>query len=118
VEQFRAYRVVYKVTFDLYLPAAKRFRRTLQLFGPIDPSASSFKYFGTKVRVLLHVDPRNLWVLQIEVHLKKLDTRSWTVLEKTAQDLGNISLTFGIGGRTGTVGAKDIILDGTNKAKA
>jgi hypothetical protein len=91
-----------QVTFDLYLPAAKRFRRTLQLFGPIDPEASSFKYFGTKV----------------EAHLRKLDTRSWTVLEKTTQALGNINITFGVGGRTGTIGGKDIILDESNKAKA
>ena len=40
------------------------------------------------------------------------------MLEKTNHDLGNINLTFGVGGRTGTVGGKDIVLDASNKAKA
>ena len=54
--------------------------------------------------------------MQVEVILKKKDTRSWTVLEKTTQDLGNISLTFGVGGRTGTIGAKTPVIDEANKA--
>lgn len=49
--------------------------------------------------------------------LQKSDTRVWTVLEKTDRDLGNISLTFGVGGKTGTVGAKDVILDERNKKR-
>ncbi|KIJ69581.1 hypothetical protein HYDPIDRAFT_124193 [Hydnomerulius pinastri MD-312] len=88
-----------QVHFDLYLPAQKRFKRTIKLFGPVEPDGSSYKIYGTKV----------------EVVLKKLDTRSWTVLEKTTHDLRNISLTFGVGGRTGTIGAKEIILDETNR---
>ncbi|KII88667.1 hypothetical protein PLICRDRAFT_41870 [Plicaturopsis crispa FD-325 SS-3] len=84
------------VHFNLYLPGSKRFKRTLELFGPVDSAASSFKYFGTKVEVLL----------------KKQDGRSWTVLEKTDKSLGNISLTFGVGGRTGTIGGKEIIIEG------
>ncbi|RDB20947.1 Cysteine and histidine-rich domain-containing protein [Hypsizygus marmoreus] len=91
-----------RVNIDIYLPGLKRFSRVLELFGPINPEQSSFQYFGTKV----------------ELHLQKQDTRSWTVLEKTNQDLGNISLTFGVGGRTGTVGGKDIVLDEVNKARA
>jgi hypothetical protein len=55
--------------------------------------------------------------LQVEVILKKKDTRSWTLLEKTIRDLGNISLTFGVGGRTGTVGAKALIIDESNNAR-
>ena len=39
-----------QVHLDVYLPASKRFRQTLELFGPIDPSASAFKILGTKVR--------------------------------------------------------------------
>ncbi|KAJ7632173.1 HSP20-like chaperone [Roridomyces roridus] len=81
-----------QVSFDLYLPGSKRFVKTVDLFGPIDPSNCSFTFFGTKV----------------ELNLKKLDTRSWTILDKPTQDLGNISLTFGVGGRTGTVGAKEL----------
>ncbi|KAG2149376.1 chord-domain-containing protein, partial [Suillus clintonianus] len=87
-----------QIHFDLYLPGSKRFRRTIVLFGPVDPDASSAKFYNTKV----------------EAVLKKLDTRSWTLLEKTTRDLGNISLTFGVGGRTGTIGGKDLVLDEQN----
>jgi len=90
-----------QVQFDLHLPGSKRFQRTVDLFGPIDPAASSFKYFGTKVEVIL----------------KKQDARSWTILEKTTRDLGNINFTFGVGGRTGTVGAKTPVVDDSNKAQ-
>ncbi|KAH7889836.1 chord-domain-containing protein [Phlebopus sp. FC_14] len=90
-----------QVHFDLYLPAQKRFKRTIELFGPVEPEASSHKFYGTKV----------------EVVLKKLDTRSWTVLEKTTHGLGNISLTFGVGGRTGTIGSKEMIVDEQNRSR-
>lgn len=46
--------------------------------------------------------------------MKKLDGRSWTVLEKTDRDLGPVSFTFGVKGRTGTVGAKEFVLDEQN----
>lgn len=49
--------------------------------------------------------------VQVELNLKKSDGRSWTVLEKTIHDLGGFQLTFGVGGRTGTIGAKEIIVD-------
>ncbi|KAF9820119.1 hypothetical protein IEO21_01552 [Rhodonia placenta] len=88
------------IHLDLYLPGSKRFRKSLELFGPVNASASSFKYFGTKVEVLL----------------KKQDTRSWTILEKPTRDLGPVALTFGVGGRTGTIGAKEIVLDDMNRA--
>ncbi|KAF8184879.1 chord-domain-containing protein [Mycena galopus ATCC 62051] len=91
-----------QISFDLYLPESKRFAKTVELFGPIDPVASSFTFFGTKV----------------ELNLKKQDNRSWTILERATQDLGNVSLTFGVGGRTGTIGGKEIILDHANKAKS
>jgi hypothetical protein len=87
-----------EIHFDLYLPGSKRFTRSVQLFGPVDSSASSFTFFGTK----------------IEVKLKKLDGRSWTLLEKTDRDLGPVSFTFGVKGRTGTVGAKEFVLDEQN----
>ncbi|KAJ7445703.1 HSP20-like chaperone [Mycena galericulata] len=90
-----------QISFDLYLPGSKRFAKTVDLFGPIDPGDSSVTFFGTKV----------------ELNLKKQDTRSWTILERATQGLGNISLTFGVGGRTGTIGAKEIVLDESNKAK-
>ncbi|TFY80718.1 hypothetical protein EWM64_g3294 [Hericium alpestre] len=90
-----------QVHLDVVLPGAKRFKRSLDLFGPIVASTSTFKYYGTK----------------IELNLKKLDGRSWTLLERTDRDLGNISLTFGVGGRTGTIGAKELVLDGENNIK-
>ena len=49
--------------------------------------------------------------LQVELNLKKSDGRSWTVLEKTIHDLRGFQLTFGVGGRTGTIGGKEIIID-------
>jgi len=87
-----------EIFFDLHLPGPKRFTRSVQLFGPVDPSTSSFIVFGSKV----------------EVKLKKLDGRSWTLLEKTDRDLGPVSFTFGVAGRTGTVGAKELVLDEQN----
>jgi len=88
-----------RIKLDLYLPGNKRFAKTIDLFALIEPNDSTFQYFGTKV----------------ELHLKKTDTRSWTVLEKTDRDLGNISLTFGVGGRTGTIGGKKLAIDEANK---
>ncbi|GAW06300.1 cord and cs domain protein [Lentinula edodes] len=89
------------LSIDLYLPGSKRFFKTINLFGPITPEQSTVQYFGTKV----------------EVHLKKQDTRSWTILEKPTHDLGNIALTFGVTGRTGTIGAKESVLDAQNSAR-
>ncbi|KAF8350826.1 chord-domain-containing protein [Amanita rubescens] len=88
----------HSVTVDLHLPGMKRFYRVLDLFGPIDPARSSVQFLNTKV----------------ELNLRKQDTRSWILLEKSNRDLGNINLTFGVGGRTGTVGAKQPILDDAN----
>ena len=48
--------------------------------------------------------------VQVELNLKKSNGRSWTVLEKTS-NLGGLQLTFGVGGRTGTIGGKEIIVD-------
>lgn len=90
-----------RVDVDLYLPLSKRFSRSLNLFGLIDPSQSSHEILNNKV----------------ELHFKKQDRRSWTMLEKTDKDTGNINFTFGVGGRTGTVGAKDLILDEANMAR-
>jgi len=79
----------------------KRFTKTIELFGPIDPDQSTFQILSTKV----------------EVQLQKNDGRSWTILEKPDRDLGGIALTFGVSGRTGTVGGKEIMLDDNNKAR-
>jgi hypothetical protein len=39
-----------RVHLDLFLPDSKRFRRTLELYGPVKPESSSYKILGTKVR--------------------------------------------------------------------
>lgn len=59
-----------------------------------------------------------MFLFKVELNLLKQDGRSWTVLEKTTQDLGGISLTFGVGGRTGTIGGKELVLDETNRVRA
>ena len=58
-----------------------------------------------------HVDRDFSFSAQVELNLKKSDGRSWTVLEKTSRGLGGFQLTFGVGGRTGTIGGKEIIID-------
>ncbi|KAI0065484.1 chord-domain-containing protein [Artomyces pyxidatus] len=90
-----------QIHLDLYLPNSKRFTRSVELFGPIDASASTVRYDNTKVTLVL----------------KKLDGRSWALLERTDRDLGGIALTFGVGGRTGTIGAKELVLDDQNSMK-
>jgi hypothetical protein len=56
--------------------------------------------------------------LQVEVQLQKADNRGWVLLEKTTRDLGGVSYTFGVGGRTGTVGGKELHLDAGNQAQS
>ena len=46
----------------------------------------------------------------MELHLKKADNRSWNILEQTDQELPTFNLTFGVGGRTGTVGSREAIV--------
>ena len=53
----------------------------------------------------------------MELTLKKADTRSWAVLEKTDREVP-LAYTFGVGGRTGTIGAKEIVLDQQNANRA
>ncbi|KAH9454074.1 hypothetical protein MJO29_007027 [Puccinia striiformis f. sp. tritici] len=79
------------VSVDLKLPSNKRFRRTFNLFGLIDPAQSTYKILTTKC----------------EMVLIKSDGRSWSNLEKGDSFVGTV--TFGVGGRTGTVGAKEIV---------
>lgn len=55
---------------------------------------------------------------QVELVLNKRGIRSWNLLEKTDADLGAFNLTFGVAGRTGTIGSKEPILDESNKQKA
>jgi len=93
-----------QVHLDLVFPDNRRFIHTLNLFGPISPAASSCTYFGTKVELLL----------------LKEDNRSWNMLEKPLDDSAlppGYTITFGVGGRTGSIGAKAAILDDNNQLK-
>jgi len=89
-----------KLHVDLQLPDSKRFLKTLELFGDIDPAASTYKFYGTKV----------------EVVLQKADNRSWNFLEQQLSEVPGYSITFGVGGRTGSVGAKNLVLDERNQS--
>jgi hypothetical protein len=79
---------------DLFLPSSKRFTKTFALYGPIDAEKSNFKIMGTKV----------------EMTLLKADGRSWPALETGGKETSQI--TFGVQGRTGSVGAKEMIYRG------
>jgi hypothetical protein len=61
-----------------------------------------------------HKDALALTSREVEVTLQKQDTRSWTVLEKTDLPPG-VALTFGVSGRTGTIGSKEFVLDADNR---
>ncbi|KZT54585.1 chord-domain-containing protein [Calocera cornea HHB12733] len=92
------------VSLDLFLPEHKRFRRTLRLYGPIVPAESEYTILGSKV----------------ELKLVKTDTRSWNMLELPREGTPvpeGFNLTFGVGGRTGSIGAKEVVLDGDNRLK-
>jgi len=90
-----------QVHLDLYLPQSRRFKRTLELYGPVDPQTSVFKMMGTKV----------------ELTLQKEDRRSWNLLERSEREIPGYNLTFGVGGRTGTIGAKELVLDEGNRSR-
>jgi hypothetical protein len=47
----------------------------------------------------------------VDLVLVKQDARSWSLLERSEADLAGFSLTFGVTGRTGTVGGKEAIVD-------
>ncbi|KAG9104813.1 hypothetical protein FRC06_009283 [Ceratobasidium sp. 370] len=88
-----------KIILDLFLPAGKRDKREIALFGSIDPAASSSKFYGTKV----------------EIVLVKTDNRSWNALQADAVIPEGYQITFGVKGRTGTVGARSAVLDDENQ---
>ncbi|OCF43365.1 CORD and CS domain-containing protein [Kwoniella heveanensis CBS 569] len=82
---------------DLYLPANKRVVKTVTLYGPIDAEKSTFRILSTKVDIVL----------------QKPSASSWPLLELPAPGTElppGYALTFGVSGRTGTVGGKEIVL--------
>ncbi|KAJ9101869.1 hypothetical protein QFC21_003209 [Naganishia friedmannii] len=87
-----------KIHLDLYLPAQKRVVKTVELYGPIDPEQSSYKILGTKV----------------EMTLQKPSPTSWSLLTKPAGGAAlpaGYALTFGVSGRTGSVGGKEMVVE-------
>lgn len=82
---------------DLTLPDNKRVRKSLTLYGPIVPEKSTFRVLGSKV----------------DITLVKPQPASWPLLElpPAGTELPpGYALTFGVSGRTGTVGGKEIVL--------
>ncbi len=77
---------------DFQLPDKQKYRMHTPLFQPIEPSESKFKVMGTKV----------------EIVLKKSNGSSWPTIEPTSK-LKSWT-TFGIDGRTGTVGGKEMFI--------
>lgn len=100
-----------KVTFgpqsidlDLHLPGNKRVKRTLTLYGPIVPEKCSYRILGTKV----------------DIELTKPQPASWPLLELPPPGTElppGYAITFGVSGRTGTVGGKEIVLSAEEQAK-
>ncbi|WRT65703.1 uncharacterized protein IL334_002649 [Kwoniella shivajii] len=86
-----------KLHLDLYLPSNKRVIKSIELYGPINPETSSFRILSTKVDIVL----------------QKPSAISWPLLElpPSGTELPpGYALTFGVQGRTGTVGGKEIVL--------
>lgn len=92
------------LTLDLHLPNNKRVQKTVTLYGPIDPEKSRFRILGTKV----------------DITLVKPVAASWPLLELPAAGTElppGYALTFGVSGRTGTVGGKEVVLSVEEAAK-
>ncbi|KAK9480334.1 hypothetical protein V1514DRAFT_326099 [Lipomyces japonicus] len=79
------------LALDLIHLGTKRFKTEFKLYGPIIPEQSKFKVMGTKV----------------ELTLKKANGLSWAGLR--AGETGAGMIRFGVSGRTGTIGGKEII---------
>ncbi|KAK9469100.1 hypothetical protein V1512DRAFT_258593 [Lipomyces arxii] len=76
---------------DLLHLGTKRFKTKFQLYGPIVPEKSKYKVMGTKV----------------EIALAKANGLSWGGLR--AGEVGAGMIRFGVSGRTGTIGGKEIV---------
>ncbi|KAK9237406.1 HSP20-like chaperone [Lipomyces kononenkoae] len=79
------------LALDLLHLGTKRFKSEFQLYGPIVPEKSKYKVMGTKV----------------ELTLAKANGLSWGGLR--AGETGAGMIRFGVTGRTGTIGGKEII---------
>ncbi|KAH8922399.1 chord-domain-containing protein [Atractiella rhizophila] len=84
---------------QLFLPNNKKYVKSFNLFGPIVPDKCSWKIMSTKA----------------EIVLQKEDLRSWPALDNGtfANSPFVPNLTFGVGGKRGTFGAKEMVLPET-----
>lgn len=92
------------IDLDLHLPGNKRVKKTLTLYGPIVPEKCSYRILGTKV----------------DIELTKPQPASWPLLELPPPGTElppGYAITFGVSGRTGTVGGKEIVLSAEEQAK-
>ncbi|BEI85294.1 hypothetical protein CcaverHIS002_0506950 [Cutaneotrichosporon cavernicola] len=92
------------LTLDLYLPNNKRVKKTVTLYGPVVPDQCKFRILGSKV----------------DITLIKPVAASWPLLELPAAGTElppGYALTFGVSGRTGTVGGKEVVLSVEEAAK-
>ncbi len=105
-----------QLRLDLFLPANKRVIMSVTLYGPIDPSTSTFRILSTKVRQS-SIDTD---AAQVEIVLQKSSASSWPLLElpPAGSELPpGYALTFGVSGRTGTIGGKEIVLSPEEMAR-
>ena len=105
---------------DLYLPGNKRVVRSVTLYGPVDPSTCTFRFLSTKVKPPDTVEGFNLAHAQVDIVLQKPAPASWPLLElpPAGSELPpGYALTFGVTGRTGSVGGKEIVLAPEEMAK-
>ena len=72
-----------QLVLDLFLPESKRFSKTIDLFGPIDPEASSFKILGTKVRMTFLFKGQNLIRTTGGYHAQE---EGWAQLDLAGED--------------------------------
>jgi hypothetical protein len=78
--------------------------RTLSLYGPIVPAECTYRIVGTKV----------------DLTLTKPAPASWPLLELPAPGTElppGYAITFGVSGRTGTIGGKEIVLSPEEAAR-
>lgn len=73
--------VVTQMHVDLFLPLGKRYTKSFDLFGPIDPATSSFTILGSKCEILL----------------AKADARSWPSVAKLSSGAFVPQLAFSSG---------------------
>lgn len=104
---------------DLLLPGQKRFTKTFNLYGPINPSASTFTLLGTKCEVMLAKADGRSWpsITALDPSLASNFVAQLAFSAGMSSSLSIVLLPADLirtGGERGTTGAKDMVLDATN----